>query len=151
MVVRASGYLFDHQIQYPNWEPPAAKLNTGCNSWVSAAWFCWGVVLGIGIEVRRASRLGQNPFAYCSWYRRRSRSALFRVPGFRHQWLLVVSLVKPKWGSTLCRTDGAITAQEALAIGINWVLAPVVDINNNPDNPVINVRAFGEPQLRWFI
>jgi len=46
---------------------------------------------------------------------------------------------------------GAITAQEALAIGINWVLAPVVDINNNPDNPVINVRAFGEPQMRWFI
>ena len=26
LVVRASGYLFDHQIQYPNWEPPAAKL-----------------------------------------------------------------------------------------------------------------------------
>jgi beta-glucosidase len=39
---------------------------------------------------------------------------------------------------------GATTAQEALAIGINWVLAPVVDVNNNPDNPVINVRAFGE-------
>jgi beta-glucosidase len=38
----------------------------------------------------------------------------------------------------------SITAQEALAIGINWVLAPVVDVNNNPDNPVINVRAFGE-------
>ena len=39
---------------------------------------------------------------------------------------------------------GAVTAQEALAIGINWVLAPVVDVNNNPDNPVIHIRAFGE-------
>ncbi len=39
---------------------------------------------------------------------------------------------------------GAVTAQEARAIGLNWVLAPVVDVNNNPDNPVINVRAFGE-------
>lgn len=39
---------------------------------------------------------------------------------------------------------GAVTAQEALAIGINWVLAPVVDVNNNPDNPVINVRSFGD-------
>ncbi|MGB5973498.1 MAG: glycoside hydrolase family 3 N-terminal domain-containing protein, partial [Nodosilinea sp.] len=39
---------------------------------------------------------------------------------------------------------GAATAAEALAIGINWVLAPVVDVNNNPDNPVINVRAFGD-------
>ena len=26
VVVRASGYLFDHQIQYPEWEPPAATL-----------------------------------------------------------------------------------------------------------------------------
>jgi beta-glucosidase len=39
---------------------------------------------------------------------------------------------------------GAATAIEARAIGLNWVLAPVVDVNNNPDNPVINVRAFGE-------
>jgi beta-glucosidase len=39
---------------------------------------------------------------------------------------------------------GACTAQEALAIGLNWILAPTVDVNNNPANPVINVRAFGE-------
>jgi beta-glucosidase len=39
---------------------------------------------------------------------------------------------------------GAITAKEALAIGINWILAPIVDVNNNPDNPVINIRSFAE-------
>jgi beta-glucosidase len=39
---------------------------------------------------------------------------------------------------------GAATAQEAIAIGLNWILAPVVDVNNNPANPVINVRAFGD-------
>jgi beta-glucosidase len=38
---------------------------------------------------------------------------------------------------------GRITAEEAVAIGINWVLAPIVDVNNNPENPVINIRAFG--------
>ena len=42
------------------------------------------------------------------------------------------------------KSMGAITAQEAIAIGINWLLAPVVDVNNNPDNPVINIRAFGQ-------
>lgn len=26
LVVRASGHLFDHQIQYPSWEPPADVL-----------------------------------------------------------------------------------------------------------------------------
>ena len=29
-------------------------------------------------------------------------------------------------------------------LGIHWNLAPVVDINNNPNNPVINFRSFGE-------
>ncbi|MBM7662157.1 beta-N-acetylhexosaminidase [Bacillus mesophilus] len=39
---------------------------------------------------------------------------------------------------------GRATARELKALGINWNLAPVVDINNNPDNPVIGVRSFGE-------
>ena len=39
---------------------------------------------------------------------------------------------------------GFITAQESRALGVHWIFAPVVDVNNNPDNPVINIRAFGE-------
>ena len=35
-----------------------------------------------------------------------------------------------------------ITGYELRRLGINWVLAPVLDINNNPNNPVINVRSF---------
>ena len=37
---------------------------------------------------------------------------------------------------------GKITAQEAKALGVNQIFAPVVDVNNNPMNPVINVRSF---------
>ncbi len=37
-----------------------------------------------------------------------------------------------------------ITAQEARAMGVHWVLAPVADVNTNPQNPVIGVRAFGD-------
>lgn len=36
------------------------------------------------------------------------------------------------------------TGEDLLTLGINWNLAPVLDVNNNPDNPVINVRSFGE-------
>ncbi len=36
------------------------------------------------------------------------------------------------------------TARELKAHGINMNLAPVVDVNNNPANPVIGVRSFGE-------
>ncbi|KAI8986489.1 glycoside hydrolase superfamily [Pilobolus umbonatus] len=40
------------------------------------------------------------------------------------------------------------TAIELKALGINWNLAPVMDVNSNPLNPVIGVRSFGEdPQL----
>lgn len=39
---------------------------------------------------------------------------------------------------------GRITAIEARAVGIHVPFAPVLDVNNNPDNPIINVRSFGE-------
>ncbi|MBW3553204.1 MAG: family 10 glycosylhydrolase [Gemmatimonadetes bacterium] len=39
---------------------------------------------------------------------------------------------------------GRITALEARAVGIHMVYGPVVDVNNNPANPIINVRSYGE-------
>lgn len=39
---------------------------------------------------------------------------------------------------------GRITAREARALGIHVNFAPVADVNNNPRNPVINTRSFGE-------
>ena len=38
--------------------------------------------------------------------------------------------------------------QEARAVGIDIDFAPVVDVNNNPNNPVINTRSFGEDPTR---
>ncbi len=43
---------------------------------------------------------------------------------------------------------GEVTAREGRALGIHWTFAPVADVNNNPANPIINVRSFGEdPEL----
>jgi len=39
---------------------------------------------------------------------------------------------------------GAATAREARALGVHQLYAPVADVNNNPDNPIINFRSFGE-------
>ena len=39
---------------------------------------------------------------------------------------------------------GRVVAREARAIGINHILAPVADVNVDPDNPVINTRSYGE-------
>ena len=43
---------------------------------------------------------------------------------------------------------GLITAAQARMLGVDWVFAPVVDLADNPDNPIINTRAFGkDPKL----
>ena len=39
---------------------------------------------------------------------------------------------------------GKIVAEESRAIGVEWNFFPVADVNSNPDNPIINTRAFGE-------
>jgi len=39
---------------------------------------------------------------------------------------------------------GKVLADELLPLGINLNFAPTIDVNVNPQNPVINVRAFGE-------
>jgi beta-N-acetylhexosaminidase len=42
------------------------------------------------------------------------------------------------------RYEGLATARQARAVGIQWIFAPVADVNNNPENPVINIRSYGE-------
>ncbi|MCC6243603.1 MAG: glycoside hydrolase family 3 C-terminal domain-containing protein [Gemmatimonadaceae bacterium] len=45
---------------------------------------------------------------------------------------------------SLAQAMGRITGRESRAVGIHMAFAPVVDVNNNPANPVINTRSFGE-------
>jgi beta-N-acetylhexosaminidase len=45
-------------------------------------------------------------------------------------------------------TMGKITALEARDVGVNWIYAPVSDVNNNPANPIINTRSYGEDPQR---
>jgi beta-N-acetylhexosaminidase len=42
------------------------------------------------------------------------------------------------------RFEGAETARQARALGVHWVFAPDADVNNNPENPIINTRSYGE-------
>ena len=50
--------------------------------------------------------------------------------------------------TTYSYLQGKITAIEAKSIGVNFILAPVLDINNNKNNPIINFRSYGDnPEL----
>jgi beta-N-acetylhexosaminidase len=48
----------------------------------------------------------------------------------------------------LVHEKARITALEARAIGVHVIFAPVADVNNNPRNPVINTRSYGEDPAR---
>ena len=50
--------------------------------------------------------------------------------------------------AAVVRWAGAVTAQEARAVGINWVFAPVGDLDVLADNPIVQTRAFGDDPNR---
>ena len=146
VVVRASGYLFNHQIQYPIWEPPTSKLQ----HWIQDLGV-GGVILlgGSAVELKLRSQLLQNwakiPLLIAADIEegvgQRFPGATWFPPPMA---IGAVALKDMAKAQAYAQEMGNITATEALAIGINWILAPVVDVNNNPQNPVINVRSFGE-------
>lgn len=47
-------------------------------------------------------------------------------------------------GPEMAEQAALLTAGELRALGINFDLAPVADVNSNPDNPIIGARSFGD-------
>ena len=58
--------------------------------------------------------------------------------------LALASLDEP----AVLRGAGILTAIEALSVGINWIFAPVVDLDIEPENPIVQTRAFGADPAR---
>ncbi|HEY9700132.1 MAG TPA: glycoside hydrolase family 3 N-terminal domain-containing protein [Trichocoleus sp.] len=146
VVVRASGHLFDHQIEYPVWEPPNSVLQR----WVQELGVGGVILLGgtaaeVGLRTHQLQDWATIPLLVAADIeegvgQRFAGATWFPPPMALSQ---IAKRDQPK-AIDLAFQMGSITAQEAAAIGLNWVLAPVVDVNNNPANPVINVRSFGD-------
>jgi beta-glucosidase-like glycosyl hydrolase len=51
----------------------------------------------------------------------------------------IASLNQPE----ITRRAGEVTARDARAVGVDWVFAPVADVDLEPANPIVGVRAFG--------
>ena len=50
--------------------------------------------------------------------------------------------------ATLARELGAVVGAELAAVGIDWDFAPVLDVDTNPNNPVIGARSLGADPAR---
>ena len=69
-----------------------------------------------------------------------------RVQRFQEPWTVWPGAMAIGATRSEAYTEGAARAmaRELLSVGINMNLAPVADVNNNPANPVIGIRSFGE-------
>ena len=146
IVVRTSGYLLDHQIRYPHWE---AKRDT-LKQWLTELNLGGIIFLG-GSAAELTNRIVQvqswasTPLLIAADIEegvgQRFPGAIWFPPPMA---LGEIAKQNLPLAQKLAEHMGAAVAQEALAVGLNWVLAPIADVNNNPNNPVINVRAFGD-------
>ncbi|AFY74169.1 beta-glucosidase-like glycosyl hydrolase [Synechococcus sp. PCC 7502] len=146
IVVRASGYLYDHQIQYPQWEIPAQALHKLISDGVGGVILVGGSAPEIYLRTQALQAQASIPLLIAADVEegvgQRFNGATYFPPPMSLG--AIAQEFGKEIGNKYAEAMGAITAQESLAIGLNWVLAPIVDINNNPANPVINVRAFGQ-------
>jgi beta-glucosidase len=145
MVIRTAGYLFDHQIQYPQWEIGGDKLRDLITTGVGGVIFLGGSAGEMALRTQQLQSCAAIPLLLCADVeegvgQRFSGATWFPPP------MAIGAIADRDLPQAIAYAEqmGAATAQEALAIGLNWILAPTVDVNNNPKNPVINIRAFGE-------
>jgi beta-glucosidase len=146
IVVRASGCLYDRQRRYPQWEADNQTLQR----WLPEL-NLGGVILlgGSAVEVKERSQQlqswAQTPLLMAADIEEGVGQRFSGLTWFPPPMALgEIAQNNLNLARQYARQMGAITAQEAVLIGINWLLAPVVDVNNNPDNPVINIRAFSD-------
>jgi beta-glucosidase len=147
VVVRASSHLFDHQIQYPEFgERPRDILKHWVQDLGVGGIIFWGGNAGeLVLRIQQIQAWAKYPLFIAGDIEegvgQRFAGATWFPPPMALKAIAQTDLPK---ALEYARLMGKITAQESIAIGINWILAPVVDVNNNPANPVINIRSFGE-------
>ncbi len=146
IVVRTTGHLFDHEIEYPAWEATHAQLEHYItNLGVGGVILLGGSAAEVALRCQALQAMAEIPLLMAADIEegvgQRFSGATWFPPPMALGEIARTDLALAK---TYAHQFGQYTAREAMAIGLNWILAPVVDVNNNPTNPVINVRAFGE-------
>ena len=150
IVVRTTGYLFDHQIRYPAWEATQEQLKKWLQEFnIGGVILLGGSCAEIAYRTQLLQSWAKTPLLISADIEegvgQRFSGATWFPPPMTLSEIAIDNLpLAQEYASKM----GKVTAEEALAIGINWILAPITDVNNNPQNPVINVRAFGDnPQI----
>ncbi|MEB3324792.1 MAG: glycoside hydrolase family 3 N-terminal domain-containing protein [Cyanobacteriota bacterium] len=145
LVVRASGHLADDQRRYPRWELENGALRSLLAEGVGGVILLGGSAAELRLRTRELTFWSNQPLLLCADVEegvgQRFEGASWLPPPLG---VGQIHRDDPQAAQTLAERYGSCTGREARALGLNWVLGPVCDVNNNPANPVINVRAWGE-------
>ena len=145
LVVRGSGHSRDDQRRYPCWELTNAELRRLLEQGVGGVILLGGSAEDLRLRCERLRRWAGQPLLLCADVEegvgQRFEGASWLVPPLALGRLYGRD---PQRAEALAERYGRCTGRQARLLGLNWVLGPVCDVNNNPANPVINVRAWGE-------
>lgn len=145
MVVRTTGHLFDHEVEYPQWEATNEQMRRYLSLGIGGVILLGGSAAEVGVRTQELQAIAKYPLFMAADIEegvgQRFSGATWFAPPMA---LGEIARTDLALALRLAEQMGAAIAQEAVAIGLNWLLGPVVDINNNSRNPVVNVRAFGE-------
>ena len=145
LVVRGSGHGSDGQRRYPRWELPNAELQRLLADGVGGVILLGGSAAELRLRTAQLQRWAGGPLLLCADVEegvgQRFEGASWLVPPLA---LGRLHGRDPARAEALAERYGHCTGRQAQLLGLNWVLGPVCDVNNNPANPVINVRAWGE-------
>ena len=103
--------------------------------------------------IERLQSLAEKPLLIASDIERGVGQQVGRATRFPGQMSMAAAIHRNKSGDVrLFKNALNAIAQEALDIGINMPLIPVLDVNRNPDNPIICTRAFSDDpgDVAWY-
>jgi beta-glucosidase len=145
LVVRGSGHWSDSQRRYPRWELSNGELQRLLRSGVGGVILLGGSAAELRLRTEALQRWAPQPLLICADVEegvgQRFEGASWLVPPLA---LGRLHGRDPQRAVELAEGYGRCSGRQARLLGLNWVLGPVCDVNNNPANPVINVRAWGE-------
>ena len=144
-IVRASGFNLDSQRLYPELEVSNANLKRLLEEGVGGVIFFGGTVKELEVRCKSLKKWAGKPLLLCADIEEGIGQRFYGGTHFVPP--MGISQIYKKdnnLGISVAEKIGYFTGQEAKKMGLNLLLAPVCDVNNNSNNPVINLRAWGE-------
>ena len=93
----------------------------------------------LAVYVNRLQKMARLPLLVSGDFERGASMRINGVTVFPHAMAFAAA-----GDPALTRAEGQVTARESRALGFQWIFYPDADVNDNPDNPIINIRSFGE-------